>query len=494
MNELEQRLFKRLSAYAGKTQSELRQTFSVESTAKNINEVLLTRMLDYEDKTTYTAEFRNAGIVPKTIRIQKNGHIKESMSFPTFKFTEIINESWENSTIYRALAYTRFMFVVFEENAESEYVFSRVKFWTISANDLQEVKRVWQRTAQIIREGVILSYNGKVTKNNLPKQTESPIAHVRPHAQNGNDTYPLPDGRSMVKQSFWLNRNYIENVIKEIPEELYGSQERLTVNEEAFLKDILIDDFLFLEDINKTFADVYGKDNLSHINSRTMRDMGYVCYPDYIIKSTYKTAEEYFQQKIKSRPVFDLADWDIRMLQGTAAAKVLELFKSKYEIIEYEEGKFISFSHIRNVVDGMSKEMLFDFTDEALVFLAGQSFFNAHSLRRDGFKHQLLDLGFSDCFYDSLLKYSGKVKYLCIGGNMLFYVSELPKSQGDFLRESLMESRSMDIELYIEGINQCFDVSFKKDRVLATAKLAGLYYDAIMEKIYYDKEDYYDEI
>ena len=74
--------------------------------------------------------------------------------------------------------------------------------------------------------------------------------------------------------------------------------------------------------------------------------------------------------------VFDLADWDIRMLQGTAAAKVLELFKSKYEIIEYEEGKFISFSHIRNVVDGMSKEMLFDFTDEALVFLAGQSFFN----------------------------------------------------------------------------------------------------------------------
>ena len=494
MSDLEQKLFKRLSAYVGKTQTELRQTFSIESSAKNINEVLLTRMLDYEEKTAYTAEFRNAGIIPKTIRIQKNGHIKESMSFPTFKFTEIIHESWENSTIYRALAYARFMFVVFEENADSEYVFSRVKFWTISENDLQEVKKVWSRTVKIIQDGVVLTYNGKVTKNNLPKQTESPVAHVRPHAQNGNDTYPLPDGRNMVKQSFWLNRNYIENVSKEIPEDYYEAQDNLTINEEAFLKDVLIDDFFFLEDINKKFVAVYGKDNLSHINPKTLRLMGYVCYPDYIIRNTYKSAEEYFTERMLSRPLFDLAEWDVRMLQGTAATKVLELLKSNYDIIEYEEGKFITFTHISKVVNGMTKEMLRGYAADVICFMNSKGFFNSHSVKKAGFKNPLLDLGFSNWFYDSLLKYSGKVKYIYMGKNNLFYVGNTSLTQGDFLRSTLEECRSMDIELFIEDISIKYDVEIKKERTIATAKLAGLYYDSIMENIYYDKEDYYDEI
>ena len=50
-------------------------------------------------------------------------------------------------------------------------------------------------------------------RNNLPKQSESRVAHVRPHARDMQDTYPLPDGRSMPKQCFWLNRTYIEDVI-----------------------------------------------------------------------------------------------------------------------------------------------------------------------------------------------------------------------------------------------------------------------------------------
>ena len=56
----------------------------MEFTAKNLNEVLLSKMLGLEGKIAYTEEFQSASIVPKTIRVQKSGHIKESMSFPTF--------------------------------------------------------------------------------------------------------------------------------------------------------------------------------------------------------------------------------------------------------------------------------------------------------------------------------------------------------------------------------------------------------------------------
>ena len=225
-HELETKTFEdciieRLSVYYGMTQAMLKKKFDVESTAKNLNEVLLSKMLGVEGKIAYTEEFQNASIVPKTIRVQRNGHIKESMSFPTFKFTEIIKEDWENSEFRNYLEPTKFLFVIFRETAQEEYVFEKVMFWNIPAEDLEEVQRVWERTVQVIKDGVQLRFDGRVMHNNLPKQSESRVAHVRPHARDMQDTYPLPDGRSMPKQCFWLNRTYIEDVIS-------GKQERKT--------------------------------------------------------------------------------------------------------------------------------------------------------------------------------------------------------------------------------------------------------------------------
>lgn len=206
----------RLSKYYGKTQSALKAEFHIDSNAKNINELILSKMLGIKGKIAHTEEFQNAGIIPKTIRIQKNGHIKESMSFPTFQFTEIIKENWDGSEFRNYIEPVKFLFVIFRENTNGEYVFEKAAFWNMPSDDLEEVRRVWERTVQIIKDGVQINFDGKVYRNNLPKQSESNVAHVRPHARDMNDTYPLPDGRSMPKQCFWLNRQYIESVIKNL--------------------------------------------------------------------------------------------------------------------------------------------------------------------------------------------------------------------------------------------------------------------------------------
>ena len=209
-------LRRKLSPYFGMTQAELKTHFAVESSAKNLNEVLLSKMLGIQGKIAYTEEFQKAGIVPKTIRVRKNGTIKENMSFPTFDFIELSQEEeWEESNLYNYLAPTKFLFIIFQENAEGELVFERVKLWNIPNRDLEEVRRVWERTVQTIREGVVLEQTSRGVTNNLPKQSESAVAHVRPHGRNGNDRLPLPDGRMMTKQCFWLNNTYIAEQIKE---------------------------------------------------------------------------------------------------------------------------------------------------------------------------------------------------------------------------------------------------------------------------------------
>ena len=206
-------IIEKLKPHYGKTVDYLSAYYGLITGAKNANELLLSKMLGIEGRASQTSEFKNANIIPKTIRIQKNGTIKESMSFPTFKFTEIIKEDWETSELREILEPTKFMFVIFKENQAGEYVFERVMFWNMPAQDLEEVQRVWERTVAIIKAGVQLSFDGRITRNNLPKQSESRVAHVRPHGRDSHDTYPLPDGRNMTKQCFWLNRDYIESVV-----------------------------------------------------------------------------------------------------------------------------------------------------------------------------------------------------------------------------------------------------------------------------------------
>lgn len=210
----EEYIVRMVSPYRGMTQRQLKAHFHIEKDSKCLNEILLARMLGVKGRVARTEEFQKAGILPKTIRVRRGGTIKESMSFPTFDFIALSREqSWESSELYNYLAPARFLFVIFQERADGKYVFDRVQFWNIPNDGLEEVGRVWERTVHIIRRGVQLVQTPQGVCNDLPKRTESSVAHVRPHGRRASDMLPLPDGRRMTKQCFWLNNTYIAQQI-----------------------------------------------------------------------------------------------------------------------------------------------------------------------------------------------------------------------------------------------------------------------------------------
>lgn len=205
-----------VSKYYGKSQEELMAHFGIKKKAKSINEILLAKMFDVTGKIAQTEEFKKAGIIPKTIRVEESGKIRESMSFPSFDFIELSKEKeWEESKFYNSLAPVKFMFVIYKKNKNKQYVFDRVKFWNIPECDLEEAMSVWERTKKVLNEGVKFVRTSNGVKNNLPKKTENRVAHVRPHAKDSEDTLLLPNGERMPKQCFWLNNTYIAEQIKE---------------------------------------------------------------------------------------------------------------------------------------------------------------------------------------------------------------------------------------------------------------------------------------
>jgi DNA mismatch repair protein MutH len=174
-------------------------------------------------KSNRAEEFVKANIVVKSIRLEDNNTINENISFPAFRFKELIKEDWENSTVYNYFEETKFLFFIYKKQ-NNQYIFDNAKFWNMATSDLEtDVKNCWEQTINKIKTGVSFRKSGKRIFNDLPSSKDNRIMHVRPHATKsayrlndgteiGNverDANELPDGQWMTHQCFWLNSNYI---------------------------------------------------------------------------------------------------------------------------------------------------------------------------------------------------------------------------------------------------------------------------------------------
>lgn len=161
-------------------------------------------------------EFSKANIKFKTIRIEKNGKIKEHMSFPTFKYKEIIEEDWYNSSLRKLFEETKYLFVVFRYDENNVLRFDKIKLWNMPISVLDTyVKDTWEETVRVIKEGVKIEVKGNRSFDNLPGPKFNEVCHTRPHARDSEDTYELPDGRELVKKCFWLDKNFILDIIED---------------------------------------------------------------------------------------------------------------------------------------------------------------------------------------------------------------------------------------------------------------------------------------
>lgn len=192
--------------YQGKSQKELMKEFNIDSNAKNLNGMLVARMFNVKSKLCDTDEFRKANIVPRTIRVEENGCIKESMPFPYFNYMDFKTINWEDSKL------------------KDDYIFSGIKLWNMPELTIEnEVQKMWNKTKKIILSGNIIKSidsNGK-RNTNFPGTNDNGVCHVRPHARNTKDTLALPVRDKLTglteytKHCFWLNSKYLENILKE---------------------------------------------------------------------------------------------------------------------------------------------------------------------------------------------------------------------------------------------------------------------------------------
>lgn len=216
---LEQYILSKYSKYYNKRIDDLKKQFNIKGNPKQYVYMIASKILGVNN-ISKAEEIEKANIKIKTVRLEKDGHIEQSMSFPGFKFKDLIKEEWEESTLRLMFYETKFLIFVTQKNSNGELIFKKAQFWNMPIEIIDEyVKATWLKTVSVIQDGVkLMNKNGKIY-NNLPGIKFNGICHVRPHTskssyEKGNpNADELPDGRWMTKQCFWLDRKYVRKIL-----------------------------------------------------------------------------------------------------------------------------------------------------------------------------------------------------------------------------------------------------------------------------------------
>ena len=212
-----------IQKYIGMSQSQLMKQLDINSTSKSVFSIIVNKMFHVSKNLRETDEFQKANIIPKTIRVEENGKIKESMSFPYFKFKEIVDTPFEESNIRNELETTKYMFFVFKK-VKGEYVFKGIKLWNMPELIIEDnVRKMYEKTQEVLKNGnIVKEIKNRVRTTNFPGMGENKVCHVRPHGRNAADTCELPiqdkltGVKEYTKQCFWLNNSYIEEIINDL--------------------------------------------------------------------------------------------------------------------------------------------------------------------------------------------------------------------------------------------------------------------------------------
>ena len=128
-------------------------------------------------------------------------------------------------------------------------------------------------------------------------------------------------------------------------------------------------------------------------------------------------------------------------------------------------------------------------------FVSDGSYFTAQSLKADGFKSDLYDLGFSDWFYANLLFSDDRFSYTKAFGNMILCKGRSDITVQAFLIDRVCAHSWIDIyDLMTELADYYGCTTPEKSDITFKLKNSQIYHDKILDRLYANADLYYRDL
>lgn len=212
-----------LKRFDGQTLASVQVALGIQGApGKSLASSIVRRALGLTKLNAKIAEFERHGVELKVLNINPvTGRLNESVSFPAFSFAEFARENWEGSDLMNLV--DRICFVpTYGERAVSQHrrALGKPFFWSPTDEQWTTIEAEWRQYQGDIIDGkaaysnVPTATGGSRRANALKSESETRIIHIRPHAANAADTDLDPQGNPVTRQSFWLNKAFVAELVK----------------------------------------------------------------------------------------------------------------------------------------------------------------------------------------------------------------------------------------------------------------------------------------
>jgi len=200
-----------------------------------LGEIIEKHLFNLPKNNKKEADFKEAELELKVTPVKelKDGSItsKERLSLSMIDYNEIINETWDNNSLFKKIKYILLMFYLYEEEKEVEdYIFELIKIWSPSKADLLRIEKDWN----IIKE--------KINRGEAHKLSEGDTMYLAASTKGGAKTKPREQPNNIIKakpRGFSFKPKYMKQVYKE----LTAKKEVIKISEDRDFEDVIINKF-----------------------------------------------------------------------------------------------------------------------------------------------------------------------------------------------------------------------------------------------------------
>ena len=172
---------------------------------------------------------------------------------------------------------------------------------------------------------------------------------------------------------------------------------------------------------------------------------------------------------------------------------ILKQLEAEYEIIKIDDKKYITKKKLEEI--GITKKMIYDFIELIKQNIAENEFFTLYSIENIIESSDIYKYGFDDIFYESILINSKLIQSTKFQNKIVMtFLEQESITQNDMIINFLKGKQGYGVEDLLEVLIKKYGINLDRQKLLKVVYEEKLYYNRELDKIYLDKEQWYEEV
>ena len=451
---------KALEPYIGMTQLEIYKKIAGKellNIPKNLGQMVTDLILD-------EAEIKKDDIIIKNTPVDEEWKPLERMSFRTLKLNEF-EKDWHSSDWKKYFETIKMYIVCYEGSTQIRNGYRKlkgVKYIEFDNSDL---------------DSFMISYNmvkAAIEKQNInllpyPSSYDKQYLEVAPKGLGGSSAYNNFLKNNNTQVCFILNKKFLENKMH---------NKEISYNKPVENTEIVLSKFLYTVDEIKLLFDEKTDDDINKI----LNEKKYLKKGKYLIKEEYY---DYIDIKDNGN-IIKISD---EILSNNSIRRYFENECKNYNLFELYEKVYITKEKIKQFgfsyidIDNSLKEIENEYKND-------NSLFSINNIFDKDYMNKYEKMSFSKELFEKIL--NKRIKTIQIGDELLYTYGNVDIK--DMFEKIILKYRIITINEIRKIINEEYEIEVSNSRIRNYITDMEFYYNEILDKVYADKNDYYEEV